>query len=192
MARTAWSACSTRWASRSVRATFFVQGRWVEAYPSVGADIATNGHLIGNHSYYHYRMNGFTRRQLIDDLERAEKVIKAETGVDSRPWFRLPFHAGAANRRTQRHLRAAGYIHVSANCDPRDWHPDATGGSVLESVMHEASRDLLVVDLHSWPVAAADALPRIIEHLQSRGASFVSVDELSREELESLLVSGPR
>ena len=39
-----------------IRATFFVQGRWAEAYPARARELATRGHLIGSHSFYHVRM----------------------------------------------------------------------------------------------------------------------------------------
>ncbi|MFZ9703020.1 MAG: polysaccharide deacetylase family protein, partial [Candidatus Limnocylindrus sp.] len=35
-----------------VRGTFFVQGRWAEAFPDQARRIAEDGHLIGNHSHY--------------------------------------------------------------------------------------------------------------------------------------------
>jgi len=44
----------------SVRATFFVQGRWAEAYPDTARRIGRAGHLVGNHSHYHARMPLFS------------------------------------------------------------------------------------------------------------------------------------
>ena len=43
-----------------VRATFFIQGRWAEAFPDQARRIADAGHLIGNHSHYHARMHLLT------------------------------------------------------------------------------------------------------------------------------------
>jgi peptidoglycan-N-acetylglucosamine deacetylase len=37
-------------------ATFFVQGRWVEAYPDRARALPGLGHLVGSHSFYHVRM----------------------------------------------------------------------------------------------------------------------------------------
>src|SRR5439155_1423479 len=39
-----------------VPATFFLQGRWVEAYPHVTEEIGRGPHRLGNHSYYHARL----------------------------------------------------------------------------------------------------------------------------------------
>src|SRR5258705_11603070 len=82
-----------------VKATFFIQGRWAEAYPDTAARIAQAGHLRGNHSHYHARMPHLSRDGLAFDIKTAEDVIIATTGVDPKPWFRNPFGAGSDSRR---------------------------------------------------------------------------------------------
>ena len=49
-------------AGLQVRTTFFVQGRWAEAYPALARRVATDGHLVGHHSHYHVRMVGLSGR----------------------------------------------------------------------------------------------------------------------------------
>lgn len=39
----------------NVKATFFLIGRWVKAYPDIVKEISRRGHLIGNHSFSHSR-----------------------------------------------------------------------------------------------------------------------------------------
>lgn len=34
-----------------VRATFFLQGRWVEARPRLARRVAEEGHVVGNHTF---------------------------------------------------------------------------------------------------------------------------------------------
>jgi len=58
-----------------VRATFFIQGRWAEAYPETARLIAEGGHLIGNHSHYHARMPLLSARGLRSDISAAEAAI---------------------------------------------------------------------------------------------------------------------
>lgn len=38
---------------RNAKATFFITGKNVEAYPEIVKKIHDNGHLIGNHTYNH-------------------------------------------------------------------------------------------------------------------------------------------
>ena len=54
-----------------VRATFFVQGRWAEAYPVLAAQLPVDGHLIGSHSFYHARMPLFSARGFAVDVRAA-------------------------------------------------------------------------------------------------------------------------
>ena len=78
-----------------VPASFFVQGRWAEAYPELARSIGERGHLIGNHSFYHARMPLLSATGLSSDVRAAERAIIATTGIDPRPWFRCPFGAGS-------------------------------------------------------------------------------------------------
>jgi peptidoglycan-N-acetylglucosamine deacetylase len=82
-----------------VPATFFIQGRWAEAYPDTAARIARAGHLVGNHSHYHAPLFQLTSKGLAWDIKTAESNIRAITGVDPRPWFRNPFGAGSSDPR---------------------------------------------------------------------------------------------
>ena len=132
---------------------------------------------MGSHSHYHYRMSGFTRRQIRDDLQKAQDAIQTTAGTDPRPWFRLPFHSGNDVPRVIRAIRSAGYEQVFRNCDPGDWKPDATAKQILDEVcVQAADKELVVVDLHSWPRVAAEVLPDIIAHFAERDAEFVTVD----------------
>ncbi len=71
-------------------ATFFLQGRWALANPDVAAQIAGDGHLIGNHSFFHARMPRLTDDGIAYDLATAQEAIIEATGIDPRPWFRCP------------------------------------------------------------------------------------------------------
>ncbi|MGH2654692.1 MAG: polysaccharide deacetylase family protein, partial [Actinomycetota bacterium] len=64
---------------RGVRATFFLQGRWVEAYPDVAARIAEAGHLVGSHSHFHARMPLLTDEGLRADIVQADRAIREAT-----------------------------------------------------------------------------------------------------------------
>lgn len=163
-----------------VRATFFVQGRWAEAYPAVARRIAADGHLIGHHSHYHVRMIGLHGHGLRSDISRGETAIMEATGVDPHPWFRCPFGSGADDRRVQAAIRAAGYRHAGWHVAGVDWEPDRSAADVANTVVRGvlAHGDGAVVLLHSWPDQAVGAIPAIVRGLAARGASFVRLDEL--------------
>lgn len=166
-----------------VRSTFFLQGRWAEAYPGTARRVATEGHLIGNHSHYHARMPLLNARGLRSDIAAAEAAISDATGIDPRPWFRCPFGAGSANRRVQQLVREAGYRHVGWHVAGIDWPVERTGADVQAQVVAGSLRhgDGCVVLLHSWPDRTEAALPGMVQRLRDAGAAFVRLDALPAE-----------
>lgn len=171
-----------RLAARDVRATFFVQGRWAEAYPALARRIADDGHLIGSHSHYHARMPLFTARGLRSDIAAAQAAIIEATGADPRPWFRCPFGAGSADRRVQRIVREAGYRHVGWNVAGVDWPAERTAAQVESAIVDGALREGngTVVLLHAWPDRTLGAIDGTITSLVDAGATLVRIDELDR------------
>jgi len=179
-------------AKDAVRATFFLQGRWAEAYPETARRIPAHGHLVGNHSHYHARMPLLTARGLRADIADAEAAVLAATGVDPRPWFRCPFGAGAGDQRVQRIVRAAGYRHVGWHVAGIDWPVERTGRDVEDQIVAGtlAHGDGTVVLLHTWPDRTEGAIPGVVARLRDAGAEFVRIDELPAELVPDVEVNG--
>jgi peptidoglycan/xylan/chitin deacetylase (PgdA/CDA1 family) len=163
-----------------VRATTFIQGRWAEAYPELTRRIAADGHLVGNHSHYHVRMPLLTRAGMATDVTSATQAIVDACGVDPRPWFRCPFGVSDRGTRVSGVLARLGYRDVNWHVSSVDW--EARSGAEVEKTVLDgvaAHGDGSIVLLHGWPPATADGLPSLIERLVERGASFVTVDQLT-------------
>ena len=162
------------------RATFFIQARWAESEPETAKRIATDRHLIANHSKYHARMTLLTDDGIRTDVREAEGAILDITGVDPRPWFRCPFGDGRDDPRVLATLEGLGYRNVHWQVEALDWDPARTPEDVeritLEGVAEHG--DGAVVLLHTWPGSTAEALPRILKQLAEDGARFAAVDEL--------------
>jgi peptidoglycan/xylan/chitin deacetylase (PgdA/CDA1 family) len=169
-------------AERRVRATFFMQGRWVEAERRLARRIADDGHLVGNHSFYHARMPLLSDTGFRTDVRAAESIIRRRLGVDPRPWFRLPFGSGAAADRLHDLLAGLGYRHVHWDFEVKEWRHRATAAQVRDDIIDGvlAQGDGAVVLLHPWPSVVPRALPEIIDGLRERDASFVDLRELER------------
>lgn len=163
-----------------VRATFFVQGRWAEAYPERARRIIDDGHMVGNHSKYHARMPLLHDDGLREDVRESSEHIEAACGVDPRPWFRCPFGAGVDDPRVLGILAELGYQNVGWHVAVEDWEPWRTGAQIAEGAATgaRARGDGAVILLHTWPGPTADAVPDIVDRLAAAGASFVGVDEL--------------
>lgn len=167
-------------AGLDVVATFFVQGRWVEAYPALARRIVEAGHLVGSHSFYHARMTLFSEAGFANDVRRAEAVILDVLGVDPRPWFRLPFGDGADEPEVHRRLDDLGYRHVHWHADPQDWEADATGPGVEECLVSRAIAhgDQSVLLVHAWPAPALAAVPGTVARLRAAGMDLGRLDAL--------------
>jgi peptidoglycan/xylan/chitin deacetylase (PgdA/CDA1 family) len=162
------------------RGSFFIQGRWAEAYPETTGRIAREGHVVGNHSNYHVRMPLLSDEGLRVDVCEAEERIFDATGIDPKPWFRCPFGAGHDDPHIVRVLADLGYRDVRHHVEVEDWEPWRTAGGIAEDIVRGARRhgDGAVVLLHTWPGAVGEALPRVLDGLGRAGARFVGVDEL--------------
>jgi peptidoglycan/xylan/chitin deacetylase (PgdA/CDA1 family) len=167
-------------ADAAVRATFFVQGRWAEAYPERARRIASEGHLVGHHSKYHARMPLLHDEGLREDVIEGAEAIHEACGVDPHPWFRCPFGAGHDDPRVLAILQELGYRNVYYHVVLDDWEPWRTGRQITDDAVAGVLEqgDGAVVLMHTWPGPTAEAVPGIISRLAETGATFVTVDAL--------------
>ena len=135
---------------------------------------------IGSHSHYHARMPLFNRAGFATDVRAAEQVIRRATGVDPRPWFRLPFGSGATRSAVIAQLAELGYRHVGWNVEAGEWGARATTASVHDRIVTLATAhgDGAIVLLHTWPDPVGDSLASALRDLEASGATFVRVDAL--------------
>jgi peptidoglycan/xylan/chitin deacetylase (PgdA/CDA1 family) len=161
-------------------ATFFLTGRWVEAFPGYARALGTK-FPVGNHTYDHLDLTALRPARARAQLERAERAISRATARNPRPLFRFPF--GARNEATIELVNELGYGSIGWTVDSLGWQGTATGGSaegVRERVL-AALRPGAIVLLHV--VAApdgstldADALPQLIHEIRARGYRLVGLD----------------
>jgi peptidoglycan/xylan/chitin deacetylase (PgdA/CDA1 family) len=175
-------------AATTTRATFFLQGRWVEAAPSAVRLVVDGGHAIGSHGHYHARMTNMTDAGIRDDVGRADVAIRDVAGVDARPWFRCPFGDGAGDPRVLGVLAELGYRHVGWHVDPEDWRDDATASEVERRVREGIARggDGTVVLLHGWPAATPSVVERLLATAAVDGIDYVGIDELGVEPVDTV------
>ena len=163
-----------------VRATFFVQGRWAEAYPVLVQRIVRDGHLVGNHSHHHAPMSGLTPAGMAQDVTAAAAAIASAIGIDPRPWFRCPFGDGTADPDVLQTLAALGYQEVRWQVEGPDWEPGTDGIEMAARMVRGAidHGDGTVILGHPWTDACLAGLPGLIEGLRLAGADLVRVDDL--------------
>ena len=67
-------------ASRQVRATFFILGWVAERYPGLVRDVAAAGHEIASHGYWHQIVYGLTPDDFREDVRRSKRVLEDLAG----------------------------------------------------------------------------------------------------------------
>jgi peptidoglycan/xylan/chitin deacetylase (PgdA/CDA1 family) len=74
----------------NAKATFFVMGTHVRAFPQLTAEILERGHTLGNHTETHPRLNVCSPAKTRDELAQCAEAIGEAAGVVSK-WMRPPF-----------------------------------------------------------------------------------------------------
>ncbi len=111
------------------KATFFVVGTMVMAFPETLQDAVSRGHAVGNHTWNHKSLKGFSRKRFTSQVERTDEAIAAVLGdtatreINLR-YLRPPY--GATDRNTKQFAAGQGYTIMMWDVDPQDWRrPDA-------------------------------------------------------------------
>ena len=97
-----------------VKATFFLCGVWVKAYPDYVKRLAEEGHVIANHSLTHPHMNKLSAEQIRAEISDLDDIIEDLTGQRC-TLFRAPY--GEYNNTVVQTVRAMGYEIVQWNRD---------------------------------------------------------------------------
>jgi peptidoglycan/xylan/chitin deacetylase (PgdA/CDA1 family) len=163
----------------SVHATFFLCGANVEQHPAIARRIQAEGHEIGNHTHSHPRLLGRTPGAIALEIDRAQKVIEAHTGVQPRV-FRPPYGLrwfGLFPILAQRKLHA-----VMWSVDPLDWRRSQE--EIRKQVLACAHPGAIILLHDGMPPresgtrqATVLALPPILGQLKTR-YRLVTVSEL--------------
>jgi len=170
-------------ANANARATFFVIGKWVTAFPQAFERIVRAGHVIGNHSYEH--------QYHVSDYDKAETVISNITG--RRTIFARPhaFDFGAFGQTLQAQLPTTRIVDSDVN--PADYAQTDPGTIARLVLEHQSLDNGSIIDLHDGselddpalrlarPLPLLQALPTIIDGLKSKGFSLVGLDEMELE-----------
>lgn len=162
-----------------VPATFFVVGDRAKAQPAVVRRIAREGHLLGNHSYAHRQMTALDRATIREEVLKGRYAIRDVAGVRT-SWFRPPY--GSVDREVWDELERLGQQVVMWDVDPRDWARPGTG-TIVDNVVKNVKPGSVVL-LHDGGNDRRQtiaALPEIIERLEAKGYTFVTVEDLTGE-----------
>jgi peptidoglycan-N-acetylglucosamine deacetylase len=168
-------------ARHEVRATFFLIGRYVRQRPDIVRELASAGHVIGNHTFTHPLLVFRSAAEVRNELESCDRALSDAVGDHSR-LFRPPF--GGRRPGVLRIARQVGLEPVMWNVTGYDWNaPSAEhierkvtkrvrGGDVI--LLHDGGHLQMGAD-RSRTVTAADHL---IARYKAEGYEFATIPQM--------------
>ena len=166
--------------SRSVRATFFLTGKFCEQFPKSCRAIADAGMEIGNHSYSHPHFSRLTDAEIKSQMERSEAAIIKICGRGAKPMFRFPY--GDFNPHTCKVLADLGYQPVYWTLDSLDSYGKRKSADFVSKRINNHIKGGYIALMHVSSVGSAAALPQIFAHLDKIKAQAVTVGEMMNDE----------
>jgi peptidoglycan/xylan/chitin deacetylase (PgdA/CDA1 family) len=157
-----------------VRATFYVIGSRVARHPQLAARIASEGHEIGNHTWSHPSLFGYSDAGVLSQVDRTSRAVIDATG--RMPVTLRPPYGDFYPRQSLMLFQARGMPTVFWSVDPEDWRRPAS--AVVASRIVNGSRPGDIVLSHDIHGPTVRAMPATIEGLAARGFRFVTVSEL--------------
>lgn len=159
---------------KQVKATFFVLGEKAESYPKLIEQINKDGHELSNHGYSHAYFSNLSEAKLKQEILATEKLIANISG--KKPVLLRP-PGNYYNSRSVAVANELGYIFVLWSIDTRDWS-NVSVNDILHEVEKARPGDIIL--LHDGRVRSktVEALPIIIDTLQSKGYQLVTLSDL--------------
>ncbi|MCL6627484.1 MAG: polysaccharide deacetylase family protein [Alicyclobacillus shizuokensis] len=163
-------------AAEGVKATFFLDGAWVEKHPQLSSQIARAGMDIGSHGSGHPDFRKLSNRQLTAQIAGSRERIEQTTGV--RVDLVAP-PAGSYDQRLVKLARQYGCYTILWTVDTIDWRrpPDS---AIAERALAHAEPGMLVLMHPTKPTV--EALPHIIIGLREQGYSLKTVNQVVHEQ----------
>ncbi|MFF5504868.1 polysaccharide deacetylase family protein [Streptomyces roseolus] len=159
---------------KRVPATFFLLGhKHVDRYPKVVKRIADEGHEVANHTWSHRILTDLDENEVREELSRTQDAVERITG--RKPVLMRP-PQGRTDSTVEDVSRELGLAQVLWSITAKDY---STTDSALirKRVLDQAHRDGIIL-LHDIYDGTVPAVPGIIDELQNRGYTFVTVPEL--------------
>jgi len=157
-----------------VHATFFVIGAQVRRYPEIARRIVAEGHELGNHTWHHPYLTGYSDAGVLAEIDRTQEMIWQTVG-QLPATFRPPY--GAMSARQSRMLHDHRNLpSVTWSVDPEDWQ--RPGAAVVARRMIEGARPGAIILAHDIHGATVSAVPEALRGLTARGLRCVTLSAL--------------
>ena len=157
----------------NAKATFYLVGIWVDAFPELVKEIADRGHEIGNHSDTHAHMPELSANAMRQELSALSDKVEKITG--KRPTlFRAPY--GDYNNQVVTVAREEGYEVVQWSVDSLDWKNRGVQDLIQRATKNVNPGDIIL--FHNDSQYILDALPTILKTYQEQGFEMIKASDI--------------
>ena len=163
---------------KKVRATFFILGSHAERWPELVRRISYEGHQIGNHGYFHRKLQFKSPFYVSRDIRLGIRAIK-RAGAPAPRYFRAP-HGFRSPWTTP---IASSYGERTVGWSLGVWDSDCPGVDEIVRRTLEGVEPGSIILLHDGDgynpdgdrTQTAEALPLIIDRLKEQGYEFATL-----------------
>jgi peptidoglycan/xylan/chitin deacetylase (PgdA/CDA1 family) len=158
-------------------ATLFLSGRWVEKNPEKVKFLSSQPQFeIANHAFWHPHLLEKDDERILRELKRTQAIIKKVTDRSPR-FFRPPY--GEVDERVAAIAQKAGLATIQYDIASGDPDAGLSPQRIIRSILRDAKGgSIIVLHMNRKGVHTAEVLPDIIDGLQKRGFTLVTVGEL--------------
>ncbi len=157
-----------------IKATFFMIGQNVKAYPIQAKNVLADGHVIGNHTWHHWYMH-MSPQLAASEIESTADIIYQTTGAKT-TLFRPP--GGILNNGLVEYAKNKSNSIILWSADSEDYRIPSVS-TLIQKVMKVAPGGIVLMhDGGGNRSHTVTALPQIINKLRKQGYKFVTVPEL--------------
>jgi peptidoglycan-N-acetylglucosamine deacetylase len=163
--------------AQHVSGAFFCIGNRAHNNPSLLQRIHAEGHVIGNHSYWHGKtFDLLSTNRVLQELSDTNQVIKKLIGLEPK-FFRPPYgvtNPMIARAVARKNLTVVGWSIRSFDTIITDRH------KLLDRVTRQLKAGDIIL-FHDYSETMLEILPEFLDHVKQLGLKIVRVDELLNE-----------
>ncbi|WP_274361412.1 polysaccharide deacetylase family protein [Paenibacillus thermotolerans] len=168
-----------------VKATFFLDGKWLKNNPDIAKQIMAEGHEMSNHAYSHKNMSRLTDAAAREEIVKTQDLLKNVLGVDNK-LFAPP--SGDFDQDTVKIAHELGLKTVLWTIDTVDWKKPPAA-SVVRKISARLEPGSLIL-MHPTE-SASGALPGIIAEAKRRGFAISTVSDTLSPSRTSIVETPP-
>lgn len=163
-----------------VTGAFFILGNLIKQNTDLVKRMASEGHLVCNHTVHHKDMTKLDDAAFLEELHALEALYEEYTGNQMASYYRPP--EGKFSRQNLSCARANGYKTVFWSFAYPDWdNHRQMSAEKAKAVIFENIHNGEVMLLHPTSATNAAILGEVIQRLKADGYRFGSLDELTKK-----------